>query len=145
MDREGEEPIGDDELIYRRIPVNTGFYNVEAREVSRNAFSPSPRDTTGVSVSRSKYSTAEEAAQEGSAGKQYYVAVLNAKEMKDAGIELTPKPDLGDGKFSAAHAELPQLNISRKKDSETQERMEKLRSLVIRVEGPFEAPAEPSA
>ncbi len=87
---DGSELIADHEIFYRRIPAASGFYDplVDPRP-SPLAFRPTKNDTTGLSLSRAKY-TALETAGSGRDGKQYYVAVLRAGELRRLGMDVVP-------------------------------------------------------
>lgn len=131
---DGTDPIANDELIYRRVPVSAGWYNPDTKDLSQQAFAPHQKqDITGLSVSRAKYKSVEEAAA-GRPGKSYYVAVLNAGDIRLAGIEIVPRPVLPD---DLGHSELPQLTSAKRKDSLTLERESTLKKLTLCVEGPF--------
>jgi hypothetical protein len=128
---DGNEPIVDDELIYRRIPESTGWYS--PTDVSPQAFSPHPQnDLTGISVSRAKYKSIAEAAV-GRVGKSYYVAVLSAGALRQAGISIEPRPRPGD----PGHAEMPDLRAENRKEQATLEKMQVLTTLCSEVHGPF--------
>jgi len=133
----GIDPIGDDELLYRRIPVSMSWYDPTTGELRPEAFGPhKQRDATGISVSREKYKSIEEAAS-GQPGKSYYVAVLRAGDIRHRVIEVVPRPETPIGN-DPAHAELPDLNASNYKSDETLERQRVLaEDLCLRVEGPF--------
>lgn len=139
MDGDGWEPIGDDEILYRRIPVSNNFYDPATGKLSPEAFAPhKENDETGLSVSRGKYKSVEEAARN-RPGKSYFVAVLRAADLRKDGINVVPRPQLPDG-FDPAHAELPDLNSANRKDSETQECKRKLVKLSLEIKGPFLTP-----
>lgn len=54
-------------------------------------------------------------------------------------MEVVPRPDLPDGHYDQAHAELPDLNSETRKESQTLEWQRILsEELTLRVEGPFE-------
>lgn len=126
------EPIADDELLYRRVPVSTGWYS-SGTELKPEAFEAHrSHDASGLSVSRAKYKSVQEAAK-GRPGKSYYVAVLRAGDLRNQGILVEPRPLPGD----PGHAELPDLNSSTRKATETLERQRILVSLCLRIEGPF--------
>jgi hypothetical protein len=130
----GIEPIADDELLFRRVPASTMWYDPVTRTLKPEAFGPSrERDSTGISFSRQKYKSAEIAAR-GRPGKTYYVAVLRAGDIRRLGIDVEPRPEPDD----PGHAELPQLNAGNYKETTTLERQRVLVSLCLRVEGPFE-------
>ena len=124
---DGTEPITDDELLYRRVPV--AWYP----PLDPQAFAPHKiHDATGVSVSRAKYKAIEEAAK-GQPGKSYYVAVLHAGEVRKLQIEVAARPTPGD----PGHAELSDLNSANRKTDRTQELQRLLVQITLRVEGPF--------
>lgn len=125
------EPITDEEVLYRRVPASTGWYSRETG-LKPEAFAPRQDDTTGLSVSRGKYKSIEEAAR-GRPGKTYYVAVLRAGDLRKQGIAIEPRPRAGD----PGHSELPDLNSGNRKTTETLERQRVLASLCLCVEGPF--------
>ena len=140
MARDGEEPIAENEIIYRRVPVSQGYYDPHKAELSPQAFAPDKtRDTNGLSVERAKYKSAEEASR-GRPEKAYYVAVYRASDLISSGIAIVPAPHKMDGSFSASHALLTDLTSARRKDSDTLTRKEFLARSFIRVEGPFLTP-----
>ena len=135
---DGTEPVADDELLYRRIPASMGWYDAATGTVKLAAFGPhKTRDVTGLSVSRAKYKSAEEAAQ--GLGKSYYVAVLRYGDLRENDIIVVPRPDVPDG-YDPAHAELPDMNAGNREEDATLKRKEILVGLCLRVEGPFESP-----
>ena len=141
MEPDAQDPITDDEILYRRIPAgaNPSRYNPETNTVNDQAFAPhKTNDQTGLSVFRAKSKSIAEVAA-GIAGKWYYVAVLRAGDIRSRGIEVQPKPDTANG-FDAAHAELPDLNSANQKESKTLEKQKILAELCLRVEGPFLTP-----
>lgn len=128
---DGTEPIADDELLYRRIPESTGWW--DGGQLDRIAFNPRKDDTTGLSVSRAKYTTIEQAAQ-GREGKRYFVAVLRAGDLRAHGISVEPAPLPGD----PGHAEITSIRHEKPKSDRTQNQMMLLATaLCLRVEGPF--------
>jgi hypothetical protein len=128
----GPEPVGDDELIYRRVPVSCGWYAEGA--LSPNAFDPHKKDLDGISVYRASIVSIEQAAR-GPSKHGYYVAVLAAADLRASGIFV--EPDDPDG-TNPGHAKLPNLNASERKTDRVQELKELLaHRLVLRVEGPF--------
>ncbi len=128
-------PIDDDELLYRRVSVRSGWF--QNGSLSADAFSPSKQDTTGISVFRKRFRTVESAAA-GPSPDGYFVVVLQAGELRANGIQVEPKPDV-NGVWDESHAELPQINIATKKSSTVNELKETLVKLAARrsVQGPF--------
>ena len=133
------EPIADDELLYRRVPASTGWFDPVTRTLKPEAFGPhKTQDATGLSVTRDKFKSIREAAQ-GRPGKSYYVAVLRAGDLRQANIAIVPQPNTPDG-CDVSHAELPELNSGNYKATQTLERQRLLaEQLCLRVEGPFES------
>lgn len=138
---DGTEPIADDEIFYRRIPAaaSPAWYDPTTGRLSDQAFAPhKTEDVTGLSISRAKYKTMEEAAR-GRPGKSYYVALLPAGAIRQAGMRIEPRPQTQAG-YDAGHAELSDLNSANRKETITLERQRVLAELCIRVEGPFATP-----
>ncbi len=129
----GTDPVADDELLYRRIPASTQWYELASGFLKPESFAPHKTNESGLSVSRAKYVSIAEAAR-GRPGKSYYIAVLRAGDLRQAGIEVVPEPRPGD----PGHAALPDLNSSNRKADETLQRQRLLtEQLCLRVEGPF--------
>lgn len=125
----GAEPVADDELLFRRIPL-VWYQN---GLLSHQAFAPHKvNDTTGLSVSRAKLTSIHDAAR-GRFGRSYFIAVFRAKDLRKHGIEVVPRP-LPDDR---AHAEFPDLRADNRKAEETLQRQQLLVELCTRVEGPF--------
>lgn len=130
------EPIADEEVLYRRVPVSTGWYDSESGSLKPQAFEPHKRnDITGLSISRKKYKSIEEAAR-GRPGKSYYVAVLRAADLRKNEITIVPRPDVPGG-YDPGHAEIPNLNAGNRKEARTIELQRILVELCLQVEGPF--------
>lgn len=132
----GIEPIAEDELLYRRVPASTGWYDPATGDLKPGAFGPHKRDdVTGLSLVRAAFKSASEAAC-GRPGKSYYLAVLRASDLRKNNIMFVPRPDTPRG-FDPAHAELPQLNSENYKTDQTLELQQLLVTLCIDVQGPF--------
>ena len=131
---DGSEPVADHEILYRRIPATSGFYDPHGDpNPSPLAFRPTHLDTTGLSLSRAKYQTLEQAGQ-GREDKQYFVAVLRAGELRRLGMEIVPRP-LDD---DPGHCEIAELTFANRKSMPFAEWQALLaEQLCLRVEGPF--------
>lgn len=127
---DGTESVADDELLYRRIPVSTGWYSKGT--LSPEAFDPRKEETTGISLYRAKYKSIEEAAK-GKSKSGYYVAVFRAGDLRQNGIDVVPRPSPDD----PGHGELPGLTCHNRLEPETQQRKLLLTTLPQSVEGPF--------
>lgn len=128
---EGTEPINGDELLYRKVPVLPEW--VDAHGLSDEAFKPRKGDTTGLSLERAKYRSIEDAGR-GKSKKGYYVAVLRAGDLRDAGIRVEPRPVEGN----PGHCEIVDLTYANRKSDSSLGLMRKLaKELHLRVEGPF--------
>ena len=132
---DGTEPVADDELLYRRIPVSQRWYDPAADpKPMLQAFRPRPDDVTGLSVVRGEfYSTPEEAAQ-GPSKSGYFVAVLRVGDLRAHGIEVVARPVEG----ILGHAEITNLTAANRDSDKAKGIMELLAErLCLRVEGPF--------
>ena len=132
---DGTEPIADDELLYRRIPISQRWYNAATDPKPHvQAFRPRTDDVSGLSVVRGEpYNTVEQAAQ-GPSKSGYYVVVLRAGDLRAHGIDIVPRPVAG----ISGHAEITNLTATNRNSDEAQRVMELLaEKLCLRVEGPF--------
>jgi hypothetical protein len=127
---DGSEPIADEELLYRRVPL---CWHSTDSGLNHQAFAPHKNDSTGLSIARAKYKSIEQAAR-GQPGKAYFVATLVAGQLRANGIEIAPRPLPGD----PGHAELPQLNAGNRKDDQTLE-LQRLLVTLCGVDGPFQS------
>jgi hypothetical protein len=140
---EGTEPVADDEILYRRVTENSGWYEPGSdRPVAWVAFRPNQNDVRGLSVWRAKYKTAREAALIGAKrGQRYFVMVLRAARLRAAGVAVEPTAHEG----GAGHASLADLNTQAYKTDKNrvQAIAEIIASqLVESIEGPF-GPIDP--
>lgn len=127
---DGTEPVAEEELLYRRIPVSMGWY--DKKGLSPEAFDPRDEEKSGISIYRNKYKTIQEVAK-GRSKKGYFVAVLRAGDLIRHGITVEPRPGLND----LGHAELPGLTCDNRLTVEAQERKLLLAKLSLEVKGPF--------
>ncbi len=127
---DGTEPIADDELLYRRIPVSKGWFSEGG--LSPEAFDPRRDETTGISVYRDKYKSLEEVGR-GKSKTGYYVAEFRAGDLRRHGIEVEPRPEPDE----PGHAELPGLTCLNRLEPEALERKVRLARLPLQVHGPF--------
>ncbi len=131
---DGTEPILDEELLYRRVPVSQKYYRPGIdKPASPEAFRPNKnRDQTGLSVFRAKYVSPEEVAQN-DRGSKYFVAVLRAGDLRSQGIEVVPRPteEAGPG-----HAELPGLRSENRRETEGEQKL-LARKLSLEILGPY--------
>lgn len=131
---EGGTPITDDELLYRRIPIQPGYYDAGVSpKPSRLAFRPGRHDRTGLSLYRAKHKTATEVARMGRKD-QYYVAVLRAGDLRASDLQVVPaEVEPGDG-----HAEIPLIRYENRKSTEVEEAITRLEyDLCLEVLGPL--------
>jgi hypothetical protein len=130
------DPIADDEVLCRRIPASTGWYGPSrSPPLEPEAFRPNKNDTHGLSVSRQKYKSVEQAAR-GQPGKTYFVALLRAGDIRAAGMEVVPRPLPDD----PGHAEIPELTYDTRKSKLAIEWRTRLAGeLCLYIEGPLGA------
>ena len=141
-ERDGTEPIADDELLFRRIPDSQGWYDpAQQRPLSPEAFRPNKeRDVAGISLWRSAYRSASEVTA-GQPGKVYYVAVLRMGDLRARGIQVLPDVGPNDPRRGPGHAVIPAMSSANRRSAEvTQLKTVLAEELTIRVEGPFETP-----
>lgn len=132
----GHEPISDDEILYRRIPENS--VTKPGVEIPFDAFTPNKKyDEDGISFTRAKYSTAEEAARplDRKTEKRYYILAVKAKDLSRLGIRIKPDSLAGN----RGHCVLPQLNAADERSNAVLRwRKSILDSLdPLAIEGPF--------
>jgi len=123
--------IGDDEILFRRIPVSTDWYD---GKVSPNAFNPTKSDIDGISVYRKTFLSAPDLAGKGRNVKGYYVVALRAIDLKQSVIRVIPNPLPDD----PDHALIPDLTYSNKDSDRSKMLKIRLAELcILPAEGPF--------
>ncbi len=132
---DGTEPILNNEILFRRVPVKTGWYDPEKHPpLQQFAFRPTRHDITPLSVYRAKYKTPEQVAASPRPGARYYVAELRAGDLRAKGINVVPAPRPDD----PGHAEITDLTFENKDTSRAIEIQKSLaEELCLRVLGPF--------
>ena len=136
--------IGDDELLYRKVPVKQDWYDLERSELKPYALNPREADITGISFDRAQsenhpeFRSIEEAAI-GQSRYGYYVAVFRVGDLRTEGLSVVADP-LDD---NPGHALLQDLTYSNRKEPSSQEKMVLLaHRLVMQVDGPFSSGSE---
>ena len=130
----GEEPIEDDEILYRRVPAVW----CDGDSVDEEAFLPHRKnDQDGLSLTRAQFKSIEEAAKPPTLrpGKIYYVARLRASALHEADLSIEPKPL----EFDQGHCVLPDLR-SENRNSDESRRVARVLVLGLTsedIEGPF--------
>jgi len=124
----GFEPIADDEILYRRIPVSQGWYDPQkSPKPAPEAFRPSRSDTTGISLSRAKHVSLDQASK-GPSRQGYFVVKLRTGDLRAKGIEVVP-----DGLGGVpGHAEIKELRYD---NGRTDQALEMARILAEEVCG----------
>ncbi len=135
MAGDGTDPIEDDEILFRRVPVSKQWFS-QADGLSPAAFEPLKTDDTGLSIVREKYCTIEEAAK-GPSKQGYFVAKFRAVDLRRARNRIgTARPLPG----IPGHAEITSLTYQDYQSDRSQEIMVQLATeLCIDVRGPFRA------
>jgi len=129
---DGTEPIEDDEYLYRRVSLPY-FDRTQGGEPSPWAFRPRKYDITGISLFRAKYTTPEEIARN-ARGKQYYIAVLRAGDIRSHGLDVVPIPQ----GHAPGHVEIPSLTHANRRTDAAEEAIQVLaRKLCLKILGPF--------
>lgn len=132
---DGTEPILDDEILYRRVPLSMGWYDPEGKPpLSYFAFRPRKDETTPVSVYRGKYKRPEQVAVSPRPTARYYVVKLRAGDLRARGIQVLPDPQPEDPGHSVI-AELVYATRDTTRSIEIQKQLAEELSLC--VHGPF--------
>ena len=71
----------------------------------------------------------------------YFVALLRAGDLMAADIAIRCRPT----DDNPGHVELPQLHAENRRSNEARELKEKLRTLCLKVEGPFDPDGNPKS
>lgn len=131
----GINPIGENEVLYRRISV-AHYVN---DEVLLEAFLPTPSDDDGLSLAREVLGPSGAAAT-GRNDRQFYVAEIRRSDLPE-GVTIIPDSD--------THAFIPQLTHQTRRSQEKQisdqvkQRAEILRLRCANVTGPYPGRAPP--
>lgn len=103
-----QEPIQDDEFVYRRI--HRHFYDASIPTcIRREAFRPSQNDDTGLSVFRAAFVQLAGTLANIDASKQndYYVVKIAVQDLHRLGLTVVPEPDPNG---PPGHAVIPELS-----------------------------------
>ncbi|HYV34792.1 MAG TPA: hypothetical protein VE988_03750 [Gemmataceae bacterium] len=101
------DPVEESETVYRRIPGV--FFNGQLTiPVQREAFRPTPKDHTGLSVFRAQFAQPTDALANVNPlkVKDYFVARLFVRALLNLGLTINPEPK---AEGPAGHAVIPQL------------------------------------
>jgi len=128
---DGDEPIADEEIIYRRVPKDH-YPPPRKGKPSPKAFRPKDYDTDGISLTRAKYSTIDKAAR-GSREIPAFVAVLMARGVRELGLTLQPDPQPDD----PGHFLIPKLDYARRKLDWSEASQVQLAEELCRMENPL--------
>jgi hypothetical protein len=129
----GMQSIDNDEAVYRRIPVKQNYYKPENGYLSAAAFRPTPRDLTGISLSRAKLLNGPEAAAAlGYEGELYWVVELRVGDVLGKTATV-----VADDENNPSHAIIPEIRAENMKSRQADELMDALSRLPRVVHGPF--------
>jgi hypothetical protein len=106
----GEEgPVDPSEIILRRIPGSSDYYNPSlADPVLAFAFRPTPQDIDGISLYRELFVSPEQVASKArKPASSYVVARLLASDILALGLTIAPTP--GDGSLPG-HVSIPEIS-----------------------------------
>lgn len=131
---EGWESVDDDEIVYRRLPIKPEFYNPAISEnPTPIAFRPREADSTGLSVFRAKFVSAEQVAKNPE-NRSYYVISFRVGDLRANGIEVVSRPV----PEKPGHAEITSLTFQNRKTDSAREVQQLLaQKLWLRIEGPY--------
>ena len=135
------QPLSEQELLYRRLPMNPSYFDASARVVHELAFQPEWHDVDGLSVSRECLGP-EGAAASGAMGRSFYVATLRVSDLVGK-LGLTLVADRDD------HAVITELTYERRRSKEdgVRDRLAHIYGQLVRsvleVSGPFPGKTPP--
>lgn len=135
-----DSDIGDNEPLYRRIPIANNWYDEKTETLDAEAFLPSRRDVDGLSISRGKsdahteFLSPEQFARIGQCRHGYYVAEVSAGSLKEFGILIKTAPTDDD----PGHCILPQFKYTKPRSKQINDWAEILAvEKTSAVHGPF--------
>jgi hypothetical protein len=102
------DPVTESEYIYRRIAPM--YYDAALNlPIQLQAFRPTANDTTGLSVLRAAFAKPSDtlANLDPDKAKDYYVARLSVRDLRNLGLTVAPDPLPGG---PPGHALIPELN-----------------------------------
>ena len=129
-----DEPIGDDELLLRRIPESQNWVTADRQIVDPLAFRPRESDTTGLSFGRAKYTTLPQEAAKGTLGRRFFVACLSVRLIRKNEMTVAPRPLIDD----PGHAEVLELTFANRRSDRARELVQRLRDCIVDVQGSFD-------
>jgi|SRR6266851_5535487 len=131
---DGSQPVGDEEVLYRRIPASQGWYNPQVNPtLSPEAFNPTKHDENGLSFTRADLVSLEVAGR-GASKKGYYIAKVRVGDLRANGMEVTPLPR----ENNPGHAVISALSYSARETDQALEWKTCLaHKLCFEVVGPF--------
>lgn len=119
------EPLGEEELVYRRVPL----VYVENGILSHRAFRPTTNDCDGISLVRAAY-TSPEAAARGMTMKPCFLAKMRVRDIRRLGLTVVPDPTHDQ----PGHCLVPELSTST--IEQTRDIQAQLLGTVLEVLGP---------
>jgi hypothetical protein len=112
-----DQPVEDSEYVFRRIPPD--FFDASlAIAVTREAFRPTKKDSSGLSVFRAGLAKPSDtlANLDQEKAKKYYVAQLPVSELRKLGLTVVPNPIPGGPPGHAIIPEISWHNYQARKD-----------------------------
>lgn len=108
--------VSDDEFVLRRVPEQYAVPPLSNPPVGHNAFRPTEKDVTGISVYRAIYHPDPKTILAGIPDEvkraKYTIVKLAVADIESLGLSVVPKED-----EIAGHAEIPQLNRTAREDN----------------------------
>jgi hypothetical protein len=138
-DANADEPIGDDELLLRRIPLSQNWVTDDKQTVDPLAFRPRESDVTGLSFGRLTFNDPGAEAAKGAAGRRFFVALLSVRLIRKEKMAVVPRPLVDD----PGHAEIVDLTFANRRSDRARELVQRLRECVIEIQGPFDGKRSP--
>ncbi|MCI0462429.1 MAG: hypothetical protein L0Z62_36215 [Gemmataceae bacterium] len=102
------DPVDDGEFVFRRI--HRTFFDPRVQiPIQFPAFRPNPHDTTGLAVFRARFAQPVDtlASLDPAKAKDYYVARLAVRDLRNLGLTVVPEPVPGG---PSGHAVIPEMS-----------------------------------
>jgi len=125
------DPVSPDEFVLRKVPDRPSYYDPSLPQpVSRLAFAPTERDTDGISLFRSVFTTPEMVSAL-SKPKGCWITQLIAQAFFD--FDLTIKPDPLRPGWPRGHSLVPELNWAARQQKEDKALRHRLKEIQVEL------------
>jgi hypothetical protein len=132
-------PIGDNEILLRRVSRQSNWWNPQTRALRDDAFRPQQRDVGGISLYREILVDARSVARGGYRNRDYFVVRIRVAEFARLRLDVVAS-DVGG---LPGHVVVPLLNTASRSDIRAQNSAFALSQSFVDVVGPWEGTQAP--